>query len=130
MGDWRALFRMYDRLKTVTAADVQAAAQKYLTVQNRTVGYRIKKEAEPGQAGGEEEDKAAMQQAIMSYLQSLPKEQQMEIFNKFQQLRSNPEEMKVYGKQLYEQAKAAGFGPKTPPEPEKAPEAPAPQKNQ
>ncbi len=124
MGDWRFMFRYYDRIKEVTAAEVQAAAQKYLTVKNRTVGYRVKTEAPAAPGEESAEDKAAMQQAIMAYLQSLPQDAQMAIIQKFQQLRGNPEEMKAYGRQLYEQAKAAGFGQEAPKEPAKAPETP------
>jgi zinc protease len=38
MGDWRVLFLYRDRLKQVTAADVQAAALHYLKRSNRTLG--------------------------------------------------------------------------------------------
>jgi zinc protease len=38
MGDWRILFLYRDRLKKVTAADVQAAALHYLKPSNRTLG--------------------------------------------------------------------------------------------
>jgi zinc protease len=39
MGDWRMQFIHRDRLKAVTVADVQKAAQTYLKRDNRTVGY-------------------------------------------------------------------------------------------
>jgi zinc protease len=38
IGDWRVLFLHRDRLKKVTAADVQAAATRYLKPANRTLG--------------------------------------------------------------------------------------------
>jgi len=38
IGDWRILFLHRDRLKQVTAADVQAAARRYLKPANRTLG--------------------------------------------------------------------------------------------
>jgi zinc protease len=38
IGDWRLLFLHRDRLKKVTAADVQAAATRYLKPSNRTLG--------------------------------------------------------------------------------------------
>lgn len=38
IGDWRVLFLHRDRLKKVTAADVQAAAVHYLKPSNRTLG--------------------------------------------------------------------------------------------
>src|SRR5215470_530337 len=41
MGDWRILFLYRDRLKQVTAADVQAAATRYLKGSNRTLGMFI-----------------------------------------------------------------------------------------
>jgi zinc protease len=41
MGDWRVLFLYRDRLKKVTAADVQAAALHYLKPSNRTLGTFI-----------------------------------------------------------------------------------------
>ncbi len=40
-GDWRLYFLFRDRVEKVTAADVQAAADKYLTRNNRTVGLFI-----------------------------------------------------------------------------------------
>jgi zinc protease len=41
MGDWRVLFLYRDRLKKVTAADVQAAALHYLKASNRTDGIFV-----------------------------------------------------------------------------------------
>src|SRR5438105_2069442 len=41
IGDWRVLFLHRDRLKKVTAADVQAAATRYLKPANRTLGMFI-----------------------------------------------------------------------------------------
>ncbi len=38
MGDWRLIFVHRDRLKAVTAADIQRVAATYLTETNRTVG--------------------------------------------------------------------------------------------
>ena len=40
-GDWRLFFLHRDRVEAVTAADVNAAAQKYLVRANRTVGVYI-----------------------------------------------------------------------------------------
>jgi zinc protease len=41
MGDWRHFFLYRDRLKTVTAEQVQAVAKKYLVPSNRTLGTFI-----------------------------------------------------------------------------------------
>ena len=38
LGDWRLLFLARDRLRAVTAADVQRVAAAYLKPANRTVG--------------------------------------------------------------------------------------------
>ncbi|MCY2975944.1 MAG: pitrilysin family protein [Planctomycetota bacterium] len=43
-GDWRLYFLYRDRVEKVTAADVQAAAEKYLVRNNRTVGLFIPSE--------------------------------------------------------------------------------------
>ncbi|WP_080507903.1 M16 family metallopeptidase [Bryobacter aggregatus] len=40
-GDWRVLFTQLDELDKVTAADVMAAAKKYLVAKNRTVGSTV-----------------------------------------------------------------------------------------
>jgi len=45
MGDWRLLFLHRDRLKKVTAADVQAAATRYLKPANRTLGLLLPTES-------------------------------------------------------------------------------------
>src|SRR6266853_305252 len=41
IGDWRVLYLHRDRLKKITAADVQAAATRYLKPANRTLGTFI-----------------------------------------------------------------------------------------
>jgi zinc protease len=41
MGDWRLMFLYRDRIKKVTLAEVQKAAEKYLIESNRTVGLFI-----------------------------------------------------------------------------------------
>ena len=107
-GDWHAMFRQYDLVKEVTTDDVMNVSGKYLVPKNRTVAYRVqvKKEgaAEEG-AAGEEVD----QQALRAYIMSLPQEEMMAIVQKFQSMRSEAEAME-YAKELWEQAKAAGFG--------------------
>jgi predicted Zn-dependent peptidase len=44
LGDYRAIRDSVERIKRVTADDIMAAAKRYLTEQNRTVGYRVQKE--------------------------------------------------------------------------------------
>ena len=100
--DYHAMFRSIERAKEVTAADIQRVAGKYLTAKNRTVGWRVRVEEEK-KAGAEEE---IDQQVIMQYIQSLPQEERMEIFKKFQTLRT-PAEQEAFGKEIWERAKAA-----------------------
>lgn len=38
LGDWRELFRQMEKIKAVTADDVQRVARKYLIKKNRTIG--------------------------------------------------------------------------------------------
>jgi predicted Zn-dependent peptidase len=101
-GDYHAMFRHLDRIKLITADDVQRVAQKYLTEKNRTVGWRVQVEEEQ-KAGGEEK---IDEQMLMQWIQSLPQEERMAIFQKFQSLRTDVER-EAYGKELYERAKAA-----------------------
>lgn len=105
-GDYKALFDLYERIKEVTAEDVAEAAGRYLTEKNRTVAYRIKveeegKEAEPGE---EEID----QEVLRAFVMTLDQEEQMQIVQKFQKMKSE-EEMKKFALELWERAKAAGF---------------------
>ncbi|MCX5799901.1 MAG: pitrilysin family protein [Candidatus Eisenbacteria bacterium] len=101
-GDYHVMFRNIERIKKVTAEDVQLVANKYLTTKNRTVAYRVQIEA-PKEEGKEEE---VDRQAIMQYVQTLPQEEQAEIFKRFQGLKSD-EERKAFGKELWERMKAA-----------------------
>jgi len=99
-GDFHANFRSFDRIKKVTAADVQRVANEYLNANNRTVAYRVQTEAK---AGAEEQ---IDEKALMQWVQSLPQEEKMAIFQKFQTLRTQAEQ-EAYGKELWERAKAA-----------------------
>ncbi|MFA4948113.1 MAG: pitrilysin family protein [Candidatus Krumholzibacteriia bacterium] len=99
-GDFHANFRSFERIKKVTAADVQRVANEYLTAANRTVAYRVQTEK---QEGAEEQ---IDEQALMQWVQSLPPEEKMVIFQKFQTLKTQAEQ-EAYGKELWERAKAA-----------------------
>jgi len=84
---------------------------KYLTEQSRTVGWRIQveKEKEEGEEGEGEEDEMMKNRAVlMQYIQSLPQDEQMQIFQKFQTMRSEQEQME-FAKELIQRAKDAGF---------------------
>jgi len=101
-GDYRASFRIFERIKQVAAADIQRVAETYLIPKNRTVAWRVQVE-EQKQAGAEEQiDRAA----LMQYIQTLPQEEQVAIFQKFQSLK-NDVEREAFGKELWERAKAA-----------------------
>jgi predicted Zn-dependent peptidase len=100
-GDYHAMFRNFDRIKKVTAEDIQRVAKKYLTANNRTVGWRV--QIEEKKAGAEEQ---IDQQMLMQWVQSLPQEERMVIFQKFQSLRTDTER-EAFGKELWERAKAA-----------------------
>jgi predicted Zn-dependent peptidase len=111
MGDYKAMFRYIDMIKEVTPEDVMRVADRYLIEQNRTVAWRVQvKEEEPeGEEGASEEDEMMKYRAVlMQYIQSLPQDEQMAIFQKFQSMRSEQEQME-YAKELLQQAKDAGF---------------------
>ena len=99
-GDFHANFRSIERTKKVTAEDIRRVANKYLIESNRTVAYRVQKEKA---AGAEEQIDEKM---LMQWVQSLPQEERMAIFQKFQTLRTDAER-EAYGKELWERAKAA-----------------------
>jgi hypothetical protein len=98
------MIELYGRIKDVTADDVTRFAERYLTERNRTVAYRVKEEEEAA-AGAEEE---IDEEKLRAYIMSLPADQQMEIMQTFQKMRSEAEAMK-YAKELWERAKAEGF---------------------
>ncbi len=101
-GDFHANFRSFERIKKVTAEDVMRVANRYLTGKNRTVGWRVQIEEQKKEGGEEEID----QKLLMQYIQSLPQEERMAIFQKFQSMRSEAEQ-EAFGKELWERAKAA-----------------------
>jgi len=112
MGDYKAMFRYIDMVKEVTAEDVMKVSAKYLTEQNRTVGWRVQvveEKDEQSAAGASDEDEMMKYRAaLMQYIQSLPEAERMEVFQKFQSMRSEQEQME-YAKELIQRAKDAGF---------------------
>ncbi len=104
-GDYNEIFRFYDQVKEVTKDDIMRVADTYLTERNRTVGHRVKVE-EKGKEGEAEEQ--IDQMVLRAYIMALPQEEQMAVVQKFQGMRSEAEGM-AYAKELWEQAKAAGF---------------------
>jgi predicted Zn-dependent peptidase len=110
MGDYRAMFRYYDMIKEVTPEDVMRVADKYLTEKNRTVAWRVQvvPEEKGDQEGPSDEDMMKYRALLMQYIQSLPQEEQMQIFQKFQSLRSE-QEQRTYGMELIQRAREAGF---------------------
>ncbi len=102
-GDYHAMFRNLERIKKVSAEDVMRVASRYLTTRNRTVAHRVQV-GEKGEGTGAEEqiDRAA----LMKYVQTLPPDEQMEIMQKMQQMKSDAERME-FAKELWERAKAA-----------------------
>jgi hypothetical protein len=101
-GNYHALFRSFDRTMKVTAEDVQRVAGKYLTAKNRTVAWRVQTEEQEKPGGEEQIDKAA----LMQYIQGLPQEEQVAIFQKVQSMKSD-EEREAFIKEVWERAKAA-----------------------
>ncbi len=101
-GDYRLMFRNIERTKQVTAEDIQRVADKYMTAKNRTVAYRVQIEEEKKPGGEEQID----MQALMQFVQTLPQEEKMAIFQKFQSLRTDAER-EALGKELYERMKAS-----------------------
>ena len=102
-GDYHAMFRNLDRIKKVTAEDVMRVANTYLTAKNRTVAYRTQVAEERKEGGASEE---IDRQALMQYIQTLPQDEQMTIFQKMQQMKSDTER-KAFAEELWERAKAA-----------------------
>ncbi|MDD3643056.1 MAG: insulinase family protein, partial [Candidatus Krumholzibacteria bacterium] len=110
MGDYKAMFRYFDMVKEVTAEDVMRVSEKYLTDGNRTVAWRVQVVPEREEAGEEQSEEEMMKYRalLMQYIQSLPQEEQMQIFQKFQSLRSE-QEQQAFGMELIQRAREAGF---------------------
>ncbi len=98
-GDWRAYLEDIEKMRAVTPEDVSRVARKYLVPQNRTVATLVKVE-EKKEAPEEEIDF----EAIAQWIQSLPDEEKMRIFQKLQGM--TPEERKQFAKELLKKIKA------------------------
>ncbi len=98
-GDWRALLEDMDRMKQVTPEDVMRVANKYLTEENRTVGWLLET-ASDDQDKGEEIDF----RAIMQWAQTLPEEEQRDLMSRFQTLDDAGRE--AFAKELWQRMKA------------------------
>ncbi len=108
LGDYTAVFKQNEMVKDVTAADLQAVANKYLIDKNRTVAYRVQIEQEEGEEGDESAEEAIDEAVLRAYVMSLPEEERMEVMKRFQSMRSQAEAME-YAKELWARAKEAGF---------------------
>ncbi|UCF79104.1 MAG: insulinase family protein [Candidatus Eiseniibacteriota bacterium] len=102
-GDYRALFRNIERVKQVQAEDVMHVANKYLKQKNRTVACRVQTKEAGEEAGAEEQ---IDRQALMQYVQTLSQDEQMEIMQKMQQMKSDAERQ-AFAQELWERAKAS-----------------------
>jgi predicted Zn-dependent peptidase len=108
-GDYTGMFEMIDKTKMVTAEEIRAAAKKYLTEKNRVVACRVQVKEEGEQSsGGDQNRMKKYQKDVIRFIQSLPMQEQREIGNKFQSMKSEQEIMKL-GLELFERAKAAGY---------------------
>lgn len=110
MGDFREMFRYYDQVKDVTADDVMRVSREYLTPQTRTVAHRVQVEPEPKDEP-ENDGSADFEKhraVVMQYIQSLPQNEQMQILQRFQSLRSE-QEQRAFATELLERAREAGF---------------------
>ncbi|MBN1503494.1 MAG: insulinase family protein [Candidatus Eisenbacteria bacterium] len=101
-GDYRLMFTNIERTKKVTAEDLQRVAKQYFTAKNRTVAHRVQIEQEDNPGGEERID----MQALMQFVQTLPQEEKMAIFQKFQSLKTD-QEREAFGMELYQRMKAA-----------------------
>ncbi len=102
-GDYHQMFRAIERVKEVTAEDVMRVANEYLVTKNRTVAYRVQVVEKKEEAGGEDE---IDREALIQYIQTLPQDEQMELFQKMQQTKSE-EEREALAREVWERAKAA-----------------------
>ncbi|MBN2565531.1 MAG: insulinase family protein [Candidatus Eisenbacteria bacterium] len=97
-GDWRALLVDMERLKQVTPEDIMRVASKYLTEENRTVGWLVETES-----AGDREEEIDIRE-LMMWAQTLPEEEQRELMTQFQTLDEGGRE--ALAKKLWERMKA------------------------
>jgi predicted Zn-dependent peptidase len=100
-GDWRAFLENIEKIKQVQPEDVSRVASKYLIPSNRTVATLVKVEEEDEEGSVPE---GIDMKALMQWVQTLPQEEQMEIWQRVQSM--NEAERIEYGKQLMERMKA------------------------
>jgi predicted Zn-dependent peptidase len=99
--DWRAYLEDIEKVKMVEPEDVSRVAAKYLIPKNRSVVTLVK--VEEDEAGGGEPEGIDMK-ALMQYVRSLPQEEQMELYQRFQGM--NEQERMELGRELMERMKA------------------------
>jgi predicted Zn-dependent peptidase len=100
-GDWRAYLEDIEKVKMVEPEDVSRVAAKYLVPRNRSVVTLVK--VEEAEAEGAEPEGIDMK-ALMQYVRSLPQEEQMELYQRFQSM--NEQERIELGRELMERMKA------------------------
>ncbi len=98
-GDWHALLDDMERIKQVTPDDIMRVANKYLTEENRTVGWLV-------ETAGDNEDKGEEIDfsVLMQWAQTLPEAEQRDLMTKFQTLDDAGRE--AFAKELWERMKA------------------------
>ncbi len=82
-GDWRELLLDVERMKQVTSDDIVRVANKYLTEENRTVGWLVETASEDGGEGGDEVDMRALMQWVMT---TLPEEERSDLMMQIQSM--------------------------------------------
>ncbi len=99
-GDWRDLLRDMERRRAVTAEDIMRVAGTYFTEENRTVGWLVETVTEGEEKGDEEVDFGE----LMTWVGTLPEEEQQELMIKFQSLDEQGRE--AFAKELWTRMKA------------------------
>jgi predicted Zn-dependent peptidase len=99
--DWRAYLEDIEKVKMVEPEDVSRVAAQYLIPRNRSVVTLVK--VEETESEGDVPEGIDMK-ALMQYVRSLPQEEQMELYQRFQAM--NEQERMELGRQLMERMKA------------------------